>query len=454
MQITLSPEQKRLVSIANAVGHYHFISKDNLAAIARNNGLPLAVVHAFTMNGMLATTEKSVIHLPNEYGEFDPHKEYVPASSNKNQEFAKLLQKSDHKKVVSDPEAPAPIFFKINLDEEQSQTVTETIVKPTLKKEPQNIMNKPENNTVASSEFSISVPQKNPLFVPFGIYEDVETILKSGMFHPIFITGLSGNGKTLSSVEACARLNRKCVRVPITVESDEDSLLGGFRLVDGNTVFQMGPVPEAMMAGATLILDEVDKASSKIMCLQPVLEGEPIYLKRINRMIYPAKGFNVIATANTKGQGSEKGNFVTSLVLDEAFLERFAVTFEQDYPDAKTETKILKMLISSFDEKIDADEFIKLLIEWAGAIRKAYNDGAHSSVITTRRLTHIIKNYAIFGQDKHKSVEMAISRFDTETKTSFYDLWTKKCPIATKSFGNTAKSTTTSYANDKKTRPF
>jgi MoxR-like ATPase len=397
------------------------------------------------MEPSLATSDKSIIRLPDIDGNFDPYIDYVKPDK------GAAFKKKDTTPEPVIEEKPA-VFFSLNLTPQTEHSVEVSTKK---KKEP-NIMNTSAPSQIQhTGDFKIAIPKSDPLFVPFGFFDDLETIIKSGVFHPAYITGLSGNGKTFGVTESCAKHKRKFVRVPITVESDEDSLLGGFRLVDGNTVFQLGPIPEAMLAGAVCLLDEVDKASSKIMCLQPVLEGQPIYLKRINKLIEPAPGFNIIATANTKGQGSETGSFITSLVLDEAFLERFAVTFEQDYPESKIETKILRMLLKTFNN-LEDDDFIKMLIEWANSIRKAYSDGAHTSVVTTRRLTHIIKNFAIFGQDRQKSVALALNRFDTETKKAFMELWTAKCPIVEKSFNNAAKSTTApTYSNDATNRrPF
>lgn len=450
MRIYLSAELSKLLSAAHNAGHRDFINKTELSAIGRNNSLPVSVVHTLTMDPQLQISAwPNVVRLPDQNGVYNSYLQYSPPA--KSDQFKKFLkdQTSAEEDEVQPEEVPR-IFYSVDISStDEPETQTQTVKgKQTI------IMTNDTRTTAAPKETTITIPTSNPLFVPFGFYNDLETIIKSGVFHPAYITGLSGNGKTFGVTEACAKNKRQFVRVPITVESDEDSLLGGFRLVDGNTVFQLGPIPEAMLAGAVCLLDEVDKASSKIMCLQPVLEGEPIYLKRINRLIVPKKGFNVIATANTKGQGSEKGNFITSLVLDEAFLERFAVTFEQDYPDAKTESKILKMLLHTFDG-LEADAFIKLLIEWANSIRKSYADGGQTSVVTTRRLTHIIKNYAIYGQDKHKAVELALNRFDSETKSAFMQLWTAKCPVEDKSFGSTTKTTTaTSFANDTSRRPF
>ena len=261
------------------------------------------------------------------------------------------------------------------------------------------------------------VPEKDDRFVPFGNFSMLKRIIKSGIFYPSFITGLSGNGKTFGVEQACAQLNRELVRVNITVETDEDDLVGGFRLVNGDTVWHNGPVIEALERGAILLLDEIDLASNKILCLQSILEGKGVYLKKIGRVVKPAPGFNVIATANTKGKGSEDGRFIGTNVLNEAFLERFALTFEQEYPSSATETNILKKLCSD-------DKFCARLADWADIIRKTFYDGGIDEIISTRRLVHIIQAYKIFG-DKVKAIQLCLNRFDDETKQAFLDLYDK-----------------------------
>ena len=242
------------------------------------------------------------------------------------------------------------------------------------------------------------------------------------MFYPVFITGLSGNGKTMGVTQACAEAKKELIRVNITIETDEDDLLGGYRLKDGQTVWQNGPVIEAMERGALLLLDEIDLASNKIMCLQPILEGSGIYVKKINKFVKPKNGFNVIATANTKGQGSDDGKFIGTNVLNEAFLERFPITFEQKYPTAKVEEKILVNTLAKSGKK-DKD-FCKKLVTWADVIRKTYFDGGVDEIISTRRLVHIIQAYAIF-KNKMKAIEVCTNRFDDDTKNSFTELYTK-----------------------------
>ena len=275
---------------------------------------------------------------------------------------------------------------------------------------------------VVSSLVGDIVPKKDPVFVSFGNYPDLKSIVKSNMFYPVFITGLSGNGKTMGVTQACAEARKELIRVNITIETDEDDLLGGYRLKDGQTVWQNGPVIEAMERGALLLLDEIDLASNKIMCLQPILEGSGVYVKKINKFVKPANGFNVVATANTKGQGSDDGKFIGTNVLNEAFLERFPITFEQQYPKPSVEEKILisTLKASSKDDK----DFCKKLVTWADVIRKTYFDGGVDEIISTRRLVHIIQAYTIFNQ-KIKAIEVCTNRFDDDTKNSFMELYTK-----------------------------
>ena len=281
---------------------------------------------------------------------------------------------------------------------------------------------KTEAAYVVSSLVGDIVPKKDPIFVSFGNYPDVKQIVKSNQFYPVFITGLSGNGKTMGVTQACAELKKELIRVNITIETDEDDLLGGYRLKDGQTVWQNGPVIEAMERGAVLLLDEVDLASNKIMCLQPILEGSGVFVKKINKFVKPKEGFNVIATANTKGQGSEDGKFIGTNVLNEAFLERFPITFEQSYPTMKIEKKILTNTLKAAG-KTD-DKFIDKLTTWADVIRKTYFDGGVDEIISTRRLVHITQAFAIFD-NKMKAIQMCTNRFDDDTKNSFVELYTK-----------------------------
>ena len=266
------------------------------------------------------------------------------------------------------------------------------------------------------------IPASFEGFVPWGNFKLIEKVVKSGMFYPMFITGLSGNGKTLMVEQVCAKLNKELIRVNITIETDEDDLLGGFRLVNGETKFMPGPVIEAMERGCTLLLDECDLGSNKLLCLQPVLEGKGVYLKKINKWVTPKDGFNVIATANTKGKGSDDGRYIGTNILNEAFLERFAVTMEQPYASATTEKKIVLGSMKKYGA-VD-EEFATNLVTWAEVIRKTFFDGGVDEVISTRRLDHIVKAFAIFG-DKMQSIELCVARFDQDTKASFLDLYTK-----------------------------
>ena len=300
---------------------------------------------------------------------------------------------------------------------------------PTLTDVP--LVEEPVNEVVSKAAFVVSsligniVPDKDPVFVPWGYFKDIKKIVSSKAFYPIFVTGLSGNGKTMNVSQACAAANRECIRVNVTIETDEDDLLGGYRLQDGQTVWQDGPVIEAMKRGALLLLDEIDLASNKIMCLQPILEGNGVFLKKINQFVKPAKGFNVIATANTKGQGSDDGKFIGTNILNEAFLERFPITIEQAYPTNKIEEKILLNVMS--DKKLTSvvdNEFAKSLVTWADIIRKTYYEGGVDELISTRRLVHIVEAFSIF-KNKMKAIEMCTNRFDLDTKTSFLDLYTK-----------------------------
>jgi hypothetical protein len=292
-------------------------------------------------------------------------------------------------------------------------TITDKVTAPTSIVE----MTKGTTSTITN------VPSKDPLFVPFGSFSDVNSIFKSNMFYPIYVTGLSGNGKTFMIEQAAAKAGREMFRVNITVETDEDDLLGGFRLVDGETVWFDGPVVEAMRKGAIVLLDEVDLASTKIMCLQPVLEGKGVFLKKINEFVECADGFNVVATANTKGKGDDTGNFMGAGVLNEAFLERFPITVEQEYPSNAVEKKILNKIFDKLN--INDSEFVDKLINWADVIRKTYVEGAIDQLITTRRLVHISNAYAIFNMDRMKAISMCVNRFDDETKSAMIDLYTK-----------------------------
>jgi MoxR-like ATPase len=266
------------------------------------------------------------------------------------------------------------------------------------------------------------IPTKDKNYVPFGSFTDLKKVISSKIYYPIFITGLSGNGKTFGVEQACAAAGRELIRVNITIETDEDDLIGGFRLVDGNTVWHNGPVIEALERGAVLLLDEIDLASNKILCLQSILEGKGVFLKKIGKYVQPSPGFTVVATANTKGKGSEDGRFIGTNVLNEAFLERFPITFEQEYPTQKIEAKMLNNYCSELD--CCDDKFISNLVAWADIIRKTFADGGVDEVISTRRLVHVIRAYSIFS-DRVKAIKVCLNRFDDETKQSFLELYDK-----------------------------
>ena len=270
------------------------------------------------------------------------------------------------------------------------------------------------------------VPEKDPTFVKFGQFPDLKKVISSKLFYPVFITGMSGNGKTFGVEQACSETGRELIRVNITVETDEDDLIGGFRLVNGQTVWHTGAVIEALERGAILLLDEIDLASNKIMCLQSILEGKGVFLKKIGEYVKPKAGFNVIATANTKGKGSDDGRFIGTNVLNEAFLERFPITFEQEYPTVKTEIKILTALSDQLKIPMigEHETFIKHLCDWSDIVRRTFKEGGVDEIISTRRLTHIIRAYSIFG-NKEKAVQICLNRFDEETKESFWSLYTK-----------------------------
>lgn len=288
-------------------------------------------------------------------------------------------------------------------------------------------VSKPQESKVPTNVQSIMndeifVPEVDKYFIRWGHFSDVEAIIASGAFYPVYITGLSGNGKTIMVEQGCAKAKRQYIRVQITPETDEDDLIGGFRLVNGETVFAEGPVIKAMKTGSILLIDELDRGSNKIMCLQGVLEGKPVLIKKTGEIVAPAAGFNVIATANTKGKGSDDGRFIAANIIDEAFLERFTITMEQPYPTSGTELRIIKKHMEKYD-KMDV-EFAEALTTWSETIRKTFEDGGVDDLISTRRLCHIVQTYSIFN-DRKKSIELCVNRFDEDTKEAFLDLYEK-----------------------------
>ena len=308
---------------------------------------------------------------------------------------------------------------KYQLPTEESE-VTQVVSKPI---QPVQTPEQTSINLIANAfEVQNLIPSKFEGFVPWGHYNTIKQISKSGMFYPVFVTGLSGNGKTLMIEQIHAELKKELIRVNITIETDEDDLLGGFRLVNGETKFVPGPVIDAMERGCTLLLDECDLGSNKLMCLQPVLEGKGVYLKKVNKWVTPKQGFNVMATANTKGKGSEDGRFIGTNVLNEAFLERFAITIEQPYADKRVEGKIVIGSMNKYG-KVD-EKFAENLVTWAEVIRKTFYEGGVDEIISTRRLDHVVKAYSIF-KDKVKAIDLCVARFDDDTKESFLNLYSK-----------------------------
>ena len=280
-----------------------------------------------------------------------------------------------------------------------------------------------ESFVVDYNDTKALIPAKDPNFVPFGNYSDLENIIKSGIFYPAYISGPTGNGKSTMVEQICAKHKKPLIRVNLNMMTDEEQLIGSKTLQDGNVEIVEGPVLIAMRTGVTLLLDEIDAgAANTLLCLQPILEGKPYYFKLKNEMIVPAAGFNIIATANTKGKGSDDGRYIGTNVLNEAFLERFAVTFEQDYPNAKVEVKIVRNLMETF-QCLD-DEFAETLVKWADAIRRTFADGGVDETITTRRMIHIVRAFAIF-KNRVKAVELCCNRFDAATKAAFIDLYDK-----------------------------
>ena len=333
-----------------------------------------------------------------------------------------VISKPQIREAAVKAKVPFPSWFKrhkIGYNQFQLPSEVETSIPETSISESSNTV---VNLVATNMEKQNLIPSPFDGFVPWGHHSTIKQIVKSGLFYPIFVTGLSGNGKTLMIEQVHAEMNKELIRVNITIETDEDELLGGFRLVNGETKFVPGPVIEAMERGCTLLLDECDLGSNKLMALQPVLEGKGVYLKKVNKWVTPKAGFNVMATANTKGKGSEDGRFIGTNILNEAFLERFAVTIEQPYATAATEKKIVLGSMKKYGT-VDT-EFATNLITWAEVIRKTFFDGGVDEVISTRRLDHIVKAFAIF-KDKMKAIELCVARFDDDTKQSFMDLYTK-----------------------------
>ena len=297
------------------------------------------------------------------------------------------------------------------------EPLRETMVSNSVVKMPQSAA---QMQSIVNEEKTFAKTDKS--FVPWGAFSDIVKIVKSNMFYPTYISGLSGNGKTFMVEQACAKVGKEFIRVQINPETDEDDLLGGFRLIDGETVFSKGPVLKAMENGAILLLDEIDRATNKIMCLQGILEGKPVLVKKTGEIVEPAEGFNVIATANTKGKGSEDGRFTAASIIDDAFLERFTISVDQQFPSLNIEKKIVIKHMEKFD-CIDMD-FADKLVLWADIIRKTFYDDGVDEVISTRRLCHIVQTFSIF-EKRDKAIDLCISRFDSDTKEAFLDLYSK-----------------------------
>lgn len=349
------------------------------------------------------------------------------------------LTEGKFKELYSDQFKVSRGVYAFNIPEITSEAASvkvmevDTKPKSKTKSKPMNVSTSKTQTVDIGEADEVFVPKSDSCYIPWGNYTDVVSIIKSRQFYPTFITGLSGNGKTMMVEQACAKLKREYIRVQITPETDEDDLLGGFRLVNGETVFSYGPVVKAMRRGAILLIDEIDRGSNKLMCLQSVLEGKPLLLKKTGELVAPQDGFNIIATANTKGKGSDDGRFTAATILDEAFLERFVDTIEQNYPPARTEMKIVLKHMDKYG-KVD-EEFADRLITWAEIIRKTFADGGVDEVITTRRLCHITQIFSIFD-DRLKSINRGIARFDEETRAAFTDLYTKVDAKATSSDPN------------------
>lgn len=357
-------------------------------------------------------------------------------------QFGTQVARSDVLNFAKSKNYPAPYWFLNDKDRNVGRgmytTVASVTISPTVELTPELFSsNTVQPDSQAAMVASVTpirrnanmmavaenlVPERDATYVEFGDFDRIEKIIQSKIFYPVFITGLSGNGKTLSVEQACAKLGREMIRVNITEETDEDDLVGGYTLVDGNIVYREGPVLTAMRRGAVLILDEVDLNATKIMCLQSIMEGKAYHIKKTGEKVFPAVGFNIFATANTKGRGSDDGRFIGTKIMNEAFLERFPITFEQNYPPEKVELKIVQKNMTKFG--CMDEEFAANLVKWANVIRKSFEDGATNEVISTRRLVHIISAFAIF-RNRLQAVELCLNRFDTETKTSFYDLYTK-----------------------------
>jgi hypothetical protein len=338
--------------------------------------------------------------------------------------YGKILDKKDILNFCEQNSLPNPHFLISRRDiktgnyydlEKFDSAIPETAAALTAQVVP---LKQPKMTTIEDS----IVPIKDSTYVPFGFFKQLEQIISSKTFYPVFITGLSGNGKTTMVEQVAAKLKRECIRVNISIETDEDDLIGGNTLQDGNVIYREGPVITAMRRGAVLLIDEIDRGSNKLMCMQSILEGKPLFNKKTGEVIHPTPGFTIIATANTKGRGTEDGRFIAAQILDEAFLERFPITVEQEYPSITTEKKILRNKMN-FYGKLD-EEFLEMLVNWADIIRKTFQEGGVDEIISTRRLVNIAQAYSIFN-NREDAIKYCINRFDDDTKTAFMDLYEK-----------------------------
>ena len=378
--MNLKPKQQDFIDLAKSEGMTSPMSRDDMRTLRDNHGMSFP---AWIMRDDSRRAGRGLYHVP----ELDGNSQPAPINA----------------------DAPAPVAEENVVQTGPIQGAVEQAV-PAISAASL-VMG------MTGGERDSLVPQKFSGYVTWGHFRDAEAVVRSRQFYPIFVTGLSGNGKTLMVEQICAKLKRECYRVNITAETDEDDLLGGFRLINGNTVWQDGPVVSAMKAGGVLLLDEVDLASHNIMCLQPVLEGKGVFLKKIGQWVTPAEGFTVFATANTKGKGSDDGRFIGTGILNEAFLDRFPITMEQPYATPATEKKIL---VKAGCEK----EFAHHLTKWAEIIRKSFYEGAVDEIISTRRLVDIVNAFGIFG-DKNKAIGFCLARFDDDTKEAFLNLYSK-----------------------------
>lgn len=389
----------------------------------------MANTMARTPNYSVEQQQKFIEALIEEFGDTATSKQILDFAESKNLPVPHFLLRDDKRKIARGKYRlckRSEILRKNSI----SHSIATALEKVELAKEeaPAMVAAVASNVTQIASKRMLNVtesfvPDRLETYVPFGFFDDLRDIINSRIFYPVYITGHSGNGKTLMVEQVCASLGREMIRVNITKRTDETDLIGSYELIDGNTIRREGPVITAMRRGAVLLLDEVDLGTEDLLCLQPILEGKPYFDKKTGEVIHPAFGFNVIATANTKGKGDADGRYLGANVMNEAMLERFALTEEQEYPDAKTERKILAKNFEVLE--INDDDFIERLIQWAEAIRKSYKDGAVDELVSTRRLVHIAKAFKIFRKNRMKAIEKCLNRFDAETKTAFMDLYSK-----------------------------